>query len=149
MTEPSDNFDSIQQDRPVQLSVKELQAKRFQPRLLNKTNNKKLPLRLQVSRPPRNSVKIKPEEIPVYFKWSLVLTILCFFIIGPCWALYRTYKLRRMIQRQELEAATHLSHRILTVLIFSTVIGVVVWIAILFCSVGLLLTGELEKAGSI
>jgi hypothetical protein len=150
MTEQNDDFNSIQQDPPAELSAKELHDKRFQPRLYNKTDNKKkLPLRLQVSKPPRNSVKIKPTSIPVHFKWALFLTIFCFFIIAPCWALYKTIQLRRMIEREELDAAARLSHKITTVLIISAILGFTVWVAILFCTVGLLLTGELLSSGAI
>jgi len=141
MTEHQENFNSIEQDLPVELSAKELQTKRFQPRSLNKTKGK-VPIRSQTSKP-ANSVKLKPAEIPVHFTWALILTIFCFFIVGPCWALYRTRQLRQMIQRKELDAAKRLSDKITTVLIFSTVLGIFLWVAFLFCSVGLLLTGKL------
>lgn len=147
MTDEENDFHSIEQERPAELSVKELHAKRFQPRSFNNTNkNKRAPLRVQVSKPSKNSVKLKPEKIPVHFQWALILTILCFFIIGPIWALYKTIQLRRMIQREELEAATRLSHKIASVLIFSTIVGIFAWVAILFCSVGIILTGELLNA---
>ena len=131
------------QDSFLELSVKDLQTKRFHN---NKTEK---PLRLQVSKPPKNSAKIKPLHIQIHFKWALILTILCFFIIGPCWALYKTFELRRMIRRNELETATCLSRKITVVLTVSTFIGLFMWIAILFCSVGLLLTGALLKSGLI
>ncbi|CAF4449625.1 unnamed protein product, partial [Adineta steineri] len=35
------------------------------------------------------------------------------------------------------------SHKITTVLVVSTILGIFAWVAILFCTVGLLLTGEL------
>jgi hypothetical protein len=142
MSEQPEDFDSIQ-DAPVELSAKELHAKRFQPRSHNNQNKKKTPLRVQASKPPQSSVKLKATGIDTHFKWALVLTILCFFIVAPCWALYKTFKLRRMIEQQELEAATRLSHRLSVVLLLSTIIGVVAWIAILFCSIGLLITGQL------
>lgn len=140
-----EDFDSIRQESFAQLSAKDLQGKRFQPRSHNNNdkNKKKAPLRMQVSKPPKNAVKIKPTVIPVHFKWALILTILCFFLIGPCWALYKTSELRRRIQRQEVEAATRLSHKITTVLIFSTVVGAFAWVGILFCSVGILISGAL------
>jgi len=150
MTEKNEDFNSIQQDLPAELSATELHNKRFQPRLYNRIDNKKkTPLRLQVTKPPRNSVKIQPAKIPIHFKWALILTILCFFIIGPCWALYKTFQLRRMIEREELEAAARLSHKISTALVISTLLGIIAWVAILFCSVGLLLTGALLKSGAI
>ena len=143
------DFNSISQEPPVQLSARELQARRFHPRSFGNNNKKKTPLREQVSRPPKSSVKLKPVVIPVHFLWSLILTIFCFFLIAPCWALYKTLRLRRMIERQELEAAGRLSHKIATVLIFSTILGVFVWIGILFCSVGLLIAGKLLASRAI
>ncbi|CAF1214910.1 unnamed protein product [Rotaria sordida] len=127
------------QNPPIELSVKNLQVKKSQ----NNNNKKKIPLRLQTSKPSKNSVKIQPSHIPVHFTWALTLTILCFFVIGPCWALYKTYELRRMIKRKEFEAAACLSNKIATVLLISTIVGVFVWIAFLFCSVGLILIGIL------
>lgn len=118
---------------PIELSVKNLQEKKGQ----------KKNLYLQTSKPPRNSVKIKPSKIPIHFTWALVLTILCFFVIGPCWALYKTFELRRLIERKEYEQAARLSHTISAVLVISTIIGVFAWVSFLFCSVGLLLTGVL------
>jgi hypothetical protein len=147
MTEHHKEFDSIQQDAPVQLSAKELHAQRFNPRL--QKNQKKTPLRPQISKPPPNSVKLRSTEIPTHFVWALVLAISCFFTIGSLWALYKTFTLRRMIQREEIDAATRLSNRIQTVLIFTTVIGIILWIAILFCTVGLLITGKLLVANLV
>lgn len=144
MTEQHEGFDSIHEEKPVPLSAKELHAQRFQPR--SNKNQKPPPLRLQTTRPPPNAVKIKPEGIPTHFTWALVLTILCFFVLGPIWAFYKTYTLRRMIEREEIDAATRLSNRIQTVLIISTIIGIFAWVAILFCSVGLLITGKLLQA---
>jgi hypothetical protein len=149
MIEENEDFDSIQKDPPAELSAKELHNKRFQPRLYNKNNNKKKPpLREQVSRPPRNAVKIKPAKIDIHFKWALILTISCFFIIGPFWALYKTFQLRRMIERQELDAATRLSQKISTVLVICTILGVFAWVAILFCSLGLVIAGKLIESGT-
>ena len=121
---------------PVELSVKDLQTKKSH-------NNKKKPLPIQTSNPPKNSVKIKPIRIPIHFTWALILTIFCFFVIGPCWALYKTSELRRLIAAKEFEVASRLSSKISAVLVISTVIGVFAWVAILFCSAGLLLTGTL------
>jgi hypothetical protein len=138
MPEQHGKFRSIQKP-PVELSVEDLKDKKFD------NNNKKKPLRLQVSKPPKNSVKIKPFNISIHFKWALILTILCFFVIGPCWALYKIRELRRMIARKEFEEATRLSNKISTVLLVSTIIGVFAWVSFLFCSAGLLLTGVLLK----
>lgn len=127
------------QNPPIELSVKNLQHKK------SHSNKKKKPLLLQTSKPPRNSVKIQPLKIPIHYKWALILTILCFFVIGPCWALYRTRELRRLIAQKEFETASRLSNQISAVLVISTIIGVVAWVSFLFCSVGLLLTGALLK----
>ncbi len=124
--------EQYREDPPLQLSVKDLHGKK----------SSKL-LRLQISKPPKNSVKIKPVRIPIHFTWALVLTITCFFVIGPCWALYKTREIRRLIAQKEFEEASRLSTKISAILVISTIIGVFAWVSILFCSVGLLLTGIL------
>ena len=139
------DHDSIE-EAPSQLAPKDPTDQRFQPR---SDKGKKKPLRPQVSKPPPNAVKIKPETIDVHFVWALVMTILCFFIIAPCWALARTFRLRRLIERGELEDAKRLSNRISTALMYSTIIGIFAWVAILFCSAGLMLTGALRKSNVI
>lgn len=148
-TQPED-FHSIRQESFTQLSTKELRAQQFEQRFKNKNsnNNNKL-LRLQVSKPPRNAVKLKPIVIPVHLTWAIVLTIIAFFLIGPCWALYKTIQLRRMIKRQEAEAALRLSHKITTVLVVCTALAAFIYVAILFCSVGLVLTGKLLDSDAI
>ncbi|CAF0860937.1 unnamed protein product [Rotaria sp. Silwood1] len=128
------------QRSPIELSAKDLHVKKS-----HNNNKKKIPLRLQTSKSPKNSVKIQPSRINVHFTWALVLTILCFFVIGPCWALYKTYELRRMIKRQDFEEAARLSSKISTVLLISTIIGAFAWMTFLFCSIGLILTGILLK----
>lgn len=133
---------------PVELSAKELQTKRLH-NTNNNRNKTKNPLRLQTSKPSKNSVRIKPNPIQVHFIWALILTILCFFVVGPCWALYKTYELRRMIKRNEFEAATQLSSKISAVLVISTIIGAFAWTGFLFCSVGLLITGVLLQKNYI
>jgi len=135
MSEEYGEFSSTE-NPPVELSVKNLQ---------NKKPQKKRILRIQTSKPPKNSIKIKPVNIQIHFKWALILTILCFFVIGPCWALYKTRELRRMIAQKEFKQATDLSSKISGVLMISTIIGVFIWVSILFCSAGLLLTGILLK----
>ncbi|CAF0837099.1 unnamed protein product [Rotaria sordida] len=144
MTEEFENFNSIQQSSPVPLSVQDLQPKQYRSQANN--TKKKTPLPSQTSKPPKDAVKLKPIEIPTHFTWALILTIFCFFIIGPCWALYKTFKLRQMIQRQELDAAERLSNKITSVLIVSTILGIFAWVVFLFCSVGLLITGKLLDA---
>lgn len=136
------NDDDIR-DPPLVLSAKDLSVKK------SHSHKKKNPLPVQKSRPPKNSVKIKSKYPVVHFTWALILSILCFFIIGPCWALYKTYELRRMIKDEELEAAQHLSTKITTVLLVSTVIGAVVWLGLLFASAGIMLTGFLLEKNFI
>ena len=119
---------------PLELSVKSFHVK--------KPSKNKL-LRLQTSKPPKNAVKIKPVRISVHFLWALVLTITCFFVIGPCWALYKTREIRRLIEQNELDKASRLSSKVSSTLVISTIIGVFAWMSFLFCSVGLLITGML------
>ncbi|CAF0800583.1 unnamed protein product [Adineta ricciae] len=142
MAESPENFDSLSQRSPVQLSAKQLHAKRFHSHSSH-DQKKKPPLREQVSKTPKNAVKLKQAAIPVHFTWALILTISCFFLIGPIWTLYKTIQLRRMIERREVDAAARLSHKITTVLTILTVLGAFAWVAILFCTVGLILTGVL------
>ncbi|CAF1250941.1 unnamed protein product [Rotaria magnacalcarata] len=144
MTEQFQNIDSIQHDSPAPLSVKDLNDRRLRPQ--PNSNKRKVPLRVQESKTPKNAVRLRPTEISIHFKWALILTILCFFILGPCWALYKTFTLRRMIRQRELDAAERLSNRISSVLIVSTILGIFAWVVFLFCSVGLLITGELLSA---
>ena len=139
---PSD-MDSIE-DIPCQLSPSDLHAQRFQPR--SKSYGKKKPLRQQVSRPPPNAVKIKHEPIDTHFQKALWMTIACFFLIGPCWALWRSFRVGKLVENHDLEAADKLSHRISTVLMVSLILGIIVWVAILFCSVGLIISGLLIRA---
>jgi hypothetical protein len=120
-------------DPPVELSAKKTSS-----------NKKKKPLPIQVSKV-KNSVKIRPMRIPIHFTWALILTISCFFVVGPCWALYKISELRRMVARKDFEAATRLSNKISSILLISTIIGIFAWVSFLFCSVGLLLTGTLLK----
>ena len=141
MSREFEDFNTIEHDPPVELFAKELQDKRFQTRSNN--TQKKDPLKVQVSKPPKNSVKIKPQEIKTHFKWALILTIFCFFVIGPCWALYKTFKLRRMIEQQELKAAEHLSNKIASTLLISTIVGVFLWISFLFCTFGVVAVAKL------
>ena len=148
MAERPDNFHSIHQESFTQLSAAALQAHQSQQQRFNNKNqnNKKKLMRMQVSKPPKTAVKLKPTVVPVHLTWAIVLTILAFFLIGPCWALYKTFKLRDMIRRQEAEAAARLSHKITTVLVVCTALAAFVYVAILFCSVGLVLTGKLLDA---
>lgn len=91
----------------------------------------------------KNTIHIRPKVIPSHFKWALILTITCFFLIGPCWALYKTFEVRRLIARKDLDDAQRLSTKISVMLIICTVLGIFIWVSILFCSVGLLITGVL------
>ena len=124
---------------PVALSAQTLEMKK------SRLNQKKKILRLQTTKPAKTSVKIQPELISIHFKWALFLTITCFFVIGPCWALYKTSEIRRLIARKEFSDARRLSTKLSVILTISTIIGVFIWVSALFCSVGLLLTGILLK----
>ncbi|CAF0822172.1 unnamed protein product [Adineta ricciae] len=125
-------------DPPFELSAKNLQVKKAVP------HKKKNPLRIQTTKP-KNSVKLRPTKIPNHFTWALVLTIFCFFVIGPCWALYKTFEVRRMIADKDFDGAHRLSSRISSTLLISTIIGVFAWVCFLFASAGILITGVLLK----
>jgi hypothetical protein len=91
----------------------------------------------------KQTIKFKAEPIAIHFQWALFLTITCFFIIGPCWALYRTFQLRQLIRDGKFDAAGHLSNRISDTLFLCSIIGAICWLAILFCSVGIIVVGLL------
>lgn len=93
--------------------------------------------------PEKTGVKIRAEPVQSHARRAGILTLLCFFTVGPCWALYKSFEVRRLLARGETDAAQRLSNQIGTVLLISTIIGGIVWLGILFCSVGLLLTGKL------
>ncbi|CAF1041901.1 unnamed protein product [Rotaria sordida] len=142
MTEHEPSFNSLQ-DTSLPLSVNELTSKRVQQQPPDHYRKQKKQLPLQESKPPKNAAKLRPRTVDTHFVWALVLTIFCFFIIGPCWALFKSRQIRLMIKRNELDRAERLSARVYTGLVMSTVFGVFIWVAILFCSVGLLIAGKL------
>ena len=140
-TEEKDSIEEI----PWQLSPSDLDREHFQPRSTTRGVKKK-PLREQVSQPPRNAVKIKNEPADPHFCAALWLTITCFFLIGPCWALWKSFRVRRLVREGEHEAAEKLSHRISTVLMISLILGIFAWVGILFCSLGLIISGAMLRA---
>ena len=91
----------------------------------------------------KNWVKVRPKPIATHRTWALALTIFCFFLLGPCWALWKSTEIRRLLKEKDFEGAERLSNRVADVLITSSVMGGFAWVAILFCSAGLLLTGKL------
>lgn len=141
---PTDDIES-NNDVPLQLSPSDLDSKRFKPRSLIHGSKKK-PLHSQISAPPKNAVKIKAESVDTHFRASLCMTIFCFFLVGPCWALCRSSRVRKLAEEGDYEAAEKLSHRISTVLMFSLIVGIFAWLAILFCSLGLIISGAMLRA---
>ena len=136
-------------DRPSRNPPVELSVEHFKPKKSSVKSKKKPTLRLQKSKPPKNAVKIQPKQISIHFRWALILTITCFFVIGPCWALYKTRQLRRLLAESEFEKASQLSSKISSTLVISTIIGCFAWVSFLFCSIGLVLTGFLLDKGYI
>ena len=149
MPQSASHLDSIE-DIPAELSAKGLAAQQQQSSSrFNKTNSKKSTKHHAKPLAQKHYVKIKPTEINTHFVWALILTISSFFLIGPCWALYKSIQLRGKIRRQELEGAEKISNKIATALLISSIFAAIAWIAILFCSVGLVLAGKLLDSGVV
>ncbi|CAF1108897.1 unnamed protein product [Didymodactylos carnosus] len=127
------------------LSDEEKQRKRFQqsPKKQTTTSQRKY---LQ---PTPQTQPLIASDIKEHFIWSLVLTILCFFLIGPIFSLFYSRQIRRMKQNEDLKNAQILSHKSSVILMISTILGAVIWVAVLFCSVGLLLFGKLKDSNII
>jgi hypothetical protein len=84
---------------------------------------------------------LRPEHIKDHRCWALFSCILCFFIVGPAIALYHSGRIRKMKDDDELMRAKSWSHRVSNMLIISNIIGLIVWVAILFVLGVLLLMG--------
>lgn len=97
----------------------------------------------------KNSVQVREQPVETHFAWALTLLILCFFILGPIWAFIQTFRVRRLVREERTEEAERLSQKVASILCFSTVVGIFIWVAILFCSIGLLLTGVLVRSGFV
>jgi hypothetical protein len=121
-----------------ELNQREKFAKRFKPTNLkqNKYEKKSSAASKSVVRP------LCAKDIEEHRLWALASVILCFFLIGPCVALYHSLRIRVMKNNQELTRAKLWSDRVNNILIISNIIGIVVWIALLFVIGVLLVMGK-------
>lgn len=124
-------------NEPNEVSSNELTGKvrfaqRFKPTNLkrNAPSTKSKPV--SIVRP------LQADDIKEHRWWALGSTILCFFLIAPCIALYHTHRIRTMKENGELTQAKTWSDRVNNLLIVSNIIGIVIWVAVLFV-VGVLL----------
>lgn len=85
--------------------------------------------------------KLHPDDINEYRWLSLVSCILCFFIIAPVMAFYHSRRVRKMKENQELARAKRFSERVQNLLIFSMIVGIIIWAAIIFVIVALFIMG--------
>lgn len=110
-----------------ELSGKDKFAKRFQPSNLKPNNVRR-------SSPPSSVPlhSLRADDIKEHRIWALVSCILCFFLIAPVMAYYHSRRVRAMKNNQELMRAKLLSDRVNNLLIFSNIIGGVIWVAIIF-----------------
>lgn len=121
---------------PVQVSSEYFTRKEI-------TNGKKKGAVIQQKPTLKDSTKMEEKKIPIHFHWALMTSVCCFFTIGPCWALYKIGEVRRLIKTNQTDDASRLSNKISTILLISSMFGGFIWVSLLFCTVGLLLTGKL------
>ena len=119
-----------------ELDDKEKFAKRFRPTNLKSNTAKKV---LAPSSAPVYS--LRAADIEEHRWWSLASCILCFFIIAPAMAFYHSRRVRAMKKNQELVRAKLWSDRVNNLLIFSNIVGGVIWVAIIFVIAVLFIMG--------
>lgn len=113
----------------IELTEKEKFANRFQSKSSKKTNqsnNKKSSSTGPTVRP------LRADDIKEHRLWSILSLIFCFFLIAPCFAFYHSRRIRMMKQNEELTRAQLWSARVGNTLIISTIIGIILWVAIIF-----------------
>jgi hypothetical protein len=124
-----------------ELNEKEKLAKRFKPTNLKRNNQFKH--EKQPSSASSTIVRpLRAKDIKEHRLWAFASLILCFFLIGPCFAYYHSRRIRVMKNNQELTRAKTWSDRVNNILIISNIIGIVVWIAIIFIIAVLLIMGK-------
>ena len=116
---------------PTNLNEKEKFEKRFQPTKV-KQNNQSNHHNRTPSQPATTEQPLRADDIKDHRLWALASSILCFFIIAPFIALYHSRRIRKMKNDQELTRAKLWSGRVSNMLIISSIIGIVIWVAILF-----------------
>jgi hypothetical protein len=103
--------------------------KRFKPSNLKKndqSNKQKPSPSLSVVRP------LRADDIKEHRLWALGSTIVCFFVIAPVIALYHSRRIREMKNNQELTRAKLWSDRVSNILVISNLIGIFIWVALIF-----------------
>ena len=122
-----------------ELTEKEKFAKRFKPSNF-KRNTPSKPSK-QITKHPSIVRPLQAADIKDHRWWALASTILCFFLIAPCIALYHSHRIRTMKESGELTRAKAWSDRVNNLLVVSTIIGIIIWVAVLFVVAVLLILG--------
>jgi hypothetical protein len=123
----------------AELNEKEKFAKRFKPTNLKRNNQSKY------KKQPSSSTLVQPlraDDIKEHRLWAFASLILCFFIIAPCIAYYHSRRIRVMKKNQELTRAKVWSDRVNNILVISNIIGIIIWVAIIFVIAVLLIMGK-------
>ncbi len=123
----------------TEVTEKEKFAKRFKPSNLKRNNQSNKQERSSSKRPIIRP--LQADDIKEHRLWSLASLILCFCIIAPCVAFYHSRRIREMKKNQELTQAQALSHRVSSLLMFSSIVGIVIWVAIIFVIAVLFIMG--------
>jgi ABC-type multidrug transport system permease subunit len=122
---------------PTELTGKEKFDKRFKPSNLKQNDQKPTPATKNIVQP------LRADDIKEYRLWALISMIFCFFLIGPCIAFYHSRRIRQMKNNEELTRAKLWSDRVNSILIVSYIIGIVIWVAIIFVIVVLFIFGAI------
>ncbi|CAF1239527.1 unnamed protein product [Didymodactylos carnosus] len=104
-------------------SEKEKQRKRFR-----QTPTKNLLYKKRKLRQTFEPKQLTAADIKDHFTWALLSTILCFFIIGPCAALYYSRCIKKMIKNGEYINAYQISQTVSSLLMVSNIIGAMIGI---------------------
>jgi hypothetical protein len=119
---------------------KEKFAKRFNPTNIKQNKQSNAPKRSSTA-----AVIVQPlraDNIKEHRIWALVSLIFCFFLIAPIVAFYHSRRVRQMKTNQELTRAKLWSDRVANILVFSNIVGVIVWVAIIFVIAVLCILGH-------
>ena len=126
----------------TEASQKDKFAQRFRP--ANVKSARPTEKARENSSTPRSIVReLKAEDIKEHRLWALVSLVLCFFIIAPVVAFHHSRCIRVMKGNQELARAKERSDRVNNLLVFSNIVGGIIWVAILFVLGAILIFGAI------
>ena len=128
----------------TEASHKDKFAQRFRPANVKPTRPSEK-ARGNSSSPPSIVRELRAEDIKEHGLWALVSLVLCFFIVAPVVAYHHSRRIRIMKGNQQLARAKERSDRVSNLLVFSNIVGGIIWVALVFVLAVLLILGALYK----